>query len=150
MKNLLSIAILLLVFMACTPKNKTTKTLEEPIYTIIGTWKLVYGEVKENDSLTVRDVSKVEFIKIINKTHFAYFNQGYQEPRNFYGAGGTYILKGATYTEKLTYTAWEDYRDQSFPFTIEIKKDSLIQYGIEEVKEKGIKRYVLEKYVRVP
>ncbi len=146
------LVLLTLLFISCNKQiEKEVKLMPEVkiANSIVGTWKLVYGSVKENDSLTIKDVSKSEFIKIINETHFAYFNQAYNEPRNFYGAGGTYTLKDDTYTEKLTYTAWDDYRGRSFPFTVKISKDSLIQFGIEEVKEKNIKRYVVEKYIRI-
>jgi hypothetical protein len=143
-----SMILLILFFISCS-KQKENLAKIKTVNNIVGTWKLVYGEIKENDSLIVRDVSKSDFIKIINDTYFAYFNQGYQEPRNFYGAGGTYTLKNNIYTEELTYTAWEDYRNQKFPFTIEIRNDSLIQHGVEELKGKNIKRYVVEKYIRI-
>jgi hypothetical protein len=150
MKNLSIILLITLFISSCNEKNQNLiKTELIMANKIKGTWKLVYGSVKENDSLSLRDVSKSEFIKIINETHFAYFNQAYNEPRNFYGAGGTYSLEDNIYTEKLTYTASDDYRDRSFPFTVKITKDSLIQFGIEEVKEKNIKRYVVEKYIRI-
>ncbi|WP_025667323.1 hypothetical protein [Aquimarina megaterium] len=35
------------------------------------------------------------------------------------------------------------------PFTIEIKRDSLIQYSIEEIKEANIKKYIVEKYIKI-
>jgi hypothetical protein len=150
MKNLSIVLLIALLITSCN-ERKQNLTKSEPIIAnkIMGTWKLVYGSVKENDSLTIKDISKSDFVKIINESHFAYFNQAYNEPRNFYGAGGTYTLKNNTYTEKLTYTAWDDYRDRNFPFTVKISKDSLIQFGIEEIKEKNIKRYVIEKYIRI-
>ncbi len=146
MKSILIIAFAVFVFITCDNNNES---IQKSNNDIIGTWKLIYGEVKENDSLTIKDISESDFVKIINKSHFAYFNQGHQEPINFYGAGGTYTLENNIYTEKLSYTAWGDYRNRNFSFTVEISKDSLIQYGIEEVKEKGIKRYVIEKYIRI-
>ncbi len=150
MKRLSIVLLITLLITSCNEEKENLKNIKSKTTPkIMGTWKLAYGSVKENDSLTIKDVSKSEFVKIINETHFAYFNQAYNEPRNFYGAGGTYTLENNTYTEKLTYTAWEDYRDRSFPFTVKITKDSLIQYGIEEIKEKNIKRYVEEKYIRI-
>ncbi len=140
------IIFLAFTIIGCTNSNEAT---QKPEKGIVGTWKLVYGEVKENDSLTVRDVSKSDFIKIINETHFSFLSQTYQKPITFYGAGGTYTLKGSIYTEKLTHCDWDDYRGKNFPFTVKITKDSLIQYGVEEIKEKNIKRYVVEKYIKI-
>ena len=149
MKKILTL-LFILILISCNKQPKTQVKKEvKPANSIAGTWKLVYGEVKENDSLTVKDVSKSDFIKIINYTHFAFFNQAHEAPGDFYGAGGTYTLKGDTYTEKLIYTDMEDYRDKSFPFTVRITKDSLIQHGVEEIKDKNIKRYIVEKYIRI-
>ncbi|MDO5978095.1 lipocalin family protein [Flavivirga spongiicola] len=147
MKGLYIIVFLTLI--ACKKEEKVTEVDKHKTNGIIGTWKMVYSEIKEGDSLQVKDLSKSEFIKIINKTHFAYFNQNKEAPRNFYGAGGTYTLKNNKYIETLTYAAWDAYRDKDFPFTIEIKKDTLIQYGVEEIKEANIKKYIVEKYIKI-
>ena len=81
----ISMVLLILSFISCSKQKENLVNPEvSAANNIIGTWKLVYGEVKENDSVSVRDISKSDFIKIINETHFSYFNQGYQEPRNFY------------------------------------------------------------------
>jgi len=36
---------------------------------------MVYAEIIENDSLKLKDLSNTSFIKIINKSHFSFFNQ---------------------------------------------------------------------------
>ncbi|MEN7551295.1 hypothetical protein AAG747_25480 [Rapidithrix thailandica] len=155
MKNQILISFLVtLLFGACHPKEnaqtiqetKTPVTISENPHPLLGTWKMVYGEIREKDSLQVKDMSKSEFIKIINDSHFAFFNQ---EPGNFYGGGGTYSLNGDQYTETLSYTGAEEVRGHSFPFTIEIKGDSLIQYGRELVEEANMDRHIVEKYIRV-
>ena len=127
------------------------KTPERPAYRndIEGTWQLVYGQVKENDSLIIKDLSKSSFIKIINDSHFAFFNQVEDDASKFYGGGGTYKINGDDYIETLTYTSALDFKNHEFPFKIEIKGDTLIQSGVEEIKEAGIKREIVEKYVRV-
>ena len=116
---------------------------------INGTWQLFYGSIKEGDSLKIRDVSKSNFIKIINDSHFAFFNQENESSENFYGGAGTYTLSGDTYIESLDYIANEDIRGHKFPFTLEIKGDTLIQYGHEKVESANIDRYIVEKYLRV-
>ncbi|WP_034041808.1 hypothetical protein [Wocania ichthyoenteri] len=136
--------ILILVSHNCTNKKDIN-----PNNAIKGTWKMVYAEVKENDSLKIKDLTHTSFIKIINDTHFAFFNQENNSVNNFYGGGGKYILKGNNYTEVLNYIGIETLKNHEFPFTIRIKGDTLIQKGIEEVKEAGINREILEKYVRI-
>ena len=41
---------------------------------IIGSWKLMYADVLENESLQIKDMRNTEFIKNINDSHFAFFN----------------------------------------------------------------------------
>ena len=131
--------------------SSCTKSSEKLVHRndIEGTWQLVYGQVKENDSLIIKDLSKSSFIKIINGSHFAFFNQVEDDAGQFYGGGGTYTINGDDYVETLTYTSALDFKDHTFPFEIEIKGDTLIQSGIEEIKEVGIRREIVEKYVRV-
>ena len=130
-------------------RNNEKCARAEPINKIIGTWKMVYADIKENDSLQIKDLTKSKFIKIINETHFAFFNQNFTDATLFYGGGGTYKLENDSYIEKLQFTSVNEVRDHEFPFTIEIKNDTLIQYGLEEVKEANIKRYIVEKYIRI-
>ncbi len=126
------------------PKERLTNSKE-----IVGSWKLVYGEIKEEDSIQVKDLSKSNFIKLINKDHFAFFNQPTNGGDGFYAGGGSYSLDGNNYVEKLEYIAVDEVRGHEFQFQIEIKGDTLIQSGIEDVPEAGIKRHIIEKYVRI-
>jgi hypothetical protein len=146
MKQILILSIGMLTIIACQPQTTEIKNIPSPI---IGTWQLVYGEVKQDDSVTVNDLSKTEFIKIINETHFAFLNQNKADNEGFYAGAGTYTLTGNDYVEKLDYIRTAEYRGHTFPFTVEFKGDSLIQYGLEEIKEDNIKRYIIEKYIRV-
>ncbi len=50
-----------------------------------------------------------------------------------------HILDGDKYVEILDYIKNKNIRGHRFPFTIQIKGDSLIQNGLEEVKEANIK-----------
>ncbi len=152
MKNFLAVIATTIVMCSCVQKEGKVKP--EPIKmvesnSIVGTWRLVYGEVKEKDSVTIKDLGTSEFIKIINNTHFAFFNQKPGTAESFYGGAGTYSLKGTDYIETLDFIGVENIRGHQFPFTIEVKGDSLIQHGLEEVKEANIKRYIIEKYIRV-
>lgn len=147
MKQLIILLIFLLSISSCK-KSKEIKSIENP-NRIIGTWQLVYGEIKEGDSVQIKDLSKTIFIKIINKDHFAFFNQIENEEEGFYSGGGTYSLKGKDYTEKLKYISLSSLREEEFHFTVEFKGDTLIQSGLEDVKEANIKRYIIEKYIKV-
>ncbi|AUS06558.1 hypothetical protein [Pseudotamlana carrageenivorans] len=93
---------------------------------ISGTWKMVYAKIIENDSTMVKDLSHTEFIKIINDSHFAFFNQDLNNDENFYGGGGTYLLNGDDYQEVLSYTSAKHLKDHSFSFKVQFKGDTLI------------------------
>ncbi|WP_103070312.1 hypothetical protein [Aquimarina sediminis] len=149
MRKQITLFACIFIFIACNNSKPA------PIQTVIkdskleGAWKMVYGEIKEGDSLQIKDMSTSDFVKIIGKDHFAFFNQDHINADGFYGGGGSYTLQGDTYTETLQYTGVEAVRGHKFPFTIEIKGDTLIQHGLEEVKKANIKRYIVEKYVRL-
>lgn len=116
---------------------------------IVGTWELVYAETIENDSLEIKDLANTRFVKIINNSHFSFFNQDENNSENFYGGAGIYTLNGNDYAETLTFIATDALRDHEFPFKVEFKGDTLIQSGIEEVKAAGLKRTITEKYIKI-
>lgn len=151
MKNIACLFLIGLFIFSCKkdkePLNTNEKTSDK--INITGTWKLVYGEIKEKDSVEIKDLSNTEFIKIINKDHFAFFNQPKGTSDGFYGGGGSYTLKGNNYKETLKYIGVDAVRGHVFPFTVEIIGDTLVQYGKEEIKEANINRDIVEKYIRV-
>ena len=116
---------------------------------IEGTWKMVYAEMIENDSLKLKDLSNTTFIKIINNSHFSFFNQENDSNKNFYGGAGTYTLEGSNYIETLNFTGEEAIKNHVFPFLIEVKGDTLIQFGTEKVEAEGIDRKIIEKYIKL-
>ncbi len=116
---------------------------------IQGTWKMTYAEVRESDSVQVKDLSSTDFIKIINESHFAFFNQERGTNENFTAGAGTYEFDGSKYTENLDFINFIDYRGHTFTFDVEFRGDSLIQQGHEKIESSGIDRYILEKYVRI-
>lgn len=140
------LAFFLIFLSSCHSKKNDSKI---PTNELIGTWKMVYGDITEYDSVKIKDLSKTEFFKIINNSHFAFFNQVKDKNDGFYGGGGTYTLQGNQYIETLDFIASKGIRGQSFSFTIEFKGDTLIQHGLEEVKKLDIKRHILEKYIRI-
>ena len=114
-----------------------------------GTWKMVYAETLENDSLTIKDLTNVEFVKIINENYFAFFNQQTDSENAFYGGGGTYTLNGNNYSETLSFISVKNLRGHVFPFQIEFSGDTLIQSGIEKVEKANINRKIIEKYIKI-
>lgn len=151
MKKVIPLLLVGLLLSACNKKKESVNAVKETNdrINIIGTWKMVYGEIKESDSVTVKDLSGTDFIKIINEDHFAFFNQPQGTSNGFYGGGGSYNLKGNHYEEILNYVAVDELRGHIFPFKIEVVGDTLIQYGKEEVKAAGINRDIIEKYIRI-
>lgn len=141
MKNTFWFLIILFTFLSCT-QNKSNQSIE-------GTWKMIYAEVIENDSLKTKKLSNTTFIKIINKTHFSFFNQENNSAKNFYPGAGYYFLKGNNYTETLTFTTINAIKNHNFSFNILIKGDTLIQSGIEKVEAIGLNRQIVEKYIRL-
>ena len=144
MKNVINFLTIVLVFISCNPKKTS-----EPKNKIEGTWKMVYAEIVENDSLKLKDLSNTTFIKIINKNHFSFFNQEKSGNKNFYSGAGTYSLKDSNYKETLAFTTIEAIKNHQFSFHVEIKGDTLIQSGIEKVKAAGINRHIIEKYIKI-
>lgn len=133
----------------CGKNNTSDKKENVARHDIVGTWKMIYAEIEKNDSLEIKDLSKSSFIKIINNSHFSFFNQDELDARNSYGGAGTYSVKGNQYVETLSYTSADAIRNHVFSFTIKIAGDTLIQSGIEEVKKAGIKQEIIEKYIRI-
>lgn len=145
---LISFLVLSISLIGC--KGTMTKTTKEGQGSkIIGTWKLVYGDIKTGDSVEIKDLSNTTFIKILNEGHFAFFNQVDNTSDGFYGGGGSYVFDGSTHKETLEYTSLQEIRGHEFTFEVEFKGDTLIQKGLEDVPEIGLKRYITEKYIKI-
>ena len=141
MRQICIVIVVLILGVSC--KNKSSKNAIE------GTWKLIYAETKQGDSIKIKALSNTDFIKIINASHFAFINQDYDNVEGFYSGGGTYTFEENQYVETLSYTSVEIIRNHEFPFTVSIKGDTLIQSGIEDIKEAGINREITEKYIKI-
>ncbi len=127
--------------------SRQQKKAQNP--SIIGSWKLFYNQIKEAGAVQIKDVSKTDFIKIINETHFSFINQPKDSLGDFYAGAGTYTFDGKKYTETLEFIAYKAIRNHQFHFRIEIKGDTLIQYGREKVEAANMDREIIEKYLRI-
>ncbi|GAA4892204.1 hypothetical protein GCM10023311_15820 [Flaviramulus aquimarinus] len=143
MKRTGLVLIVILSLISCSNNDKKAANK------LVGTWDMVYAEMIENDSLKIKDLTNTRFIKIINHSHFSFFNQENNSPKSYYSGAGTYTLNGNSYMETLNFAAVSAIKNHTFPFTIAFKGDTLIQSGIEEVKQAGIKRKIIEKYIRI-
>src|SRR6478609_2292595 len=144
LKKTISILIVTLTIVACN-SNKEQNQIE-------GTWRLVSATATQKDSTFSTFNPKTKMIKILNDSHFAFFNHDLNNGKDstavFFGGGGKYTLKDSVYTESLDYfnnRAWEN---NTFEFVIKIKNDTLIQKGVEKVEKLGVDRIIIEKYIR--
>ena len=128
-----------------------TKPKDNPI---VGSWELISATSIEKDSTFSTFNAKNKMIKIINPTHFAFFNHEIN-PENdslntgFTAGGGEYTLKDSIYTENLEYFIDRKWENNKFEFVVTIKDDTLTQKGVEKLEKLGIERIIIEKYKRV-
>lgn len=120
---------------------------------IQGTWELISATTIKEDTVIEQDLTDKRMIKIINQDHFAFLNhdenKGQDSSAHFVAGGGTYKLVGNQYSEVLEYCNYRKWEGNDFTFTVTLKKDTLIQEGLEEVEELGVKHKIVEKYVKV-
>jgi hypothetical protein len=121
---------------------------------IEGTWKLINGTLIEKSDTTITDYTKDKsFIKVINKTHFAFMGHDLTKGKDsaaFYSSGGgRYELQDSNYTEHLEYCNNRQWEANDFHFTITISNDTLVQQGVEKIDSIGVNRINIEKYVRL-
>jgi hypothetical protein len=148
-----ALAILCIVFAACTTQVKVDPGQSDAPQ-INGTWKLLSGTLIEHGDTVVTDYTrKKSFIKIINNSHFAFLQhdlqQGKDSTASFSAGGGSYTLKGNSYTEHLEYCNDRNWEGHDFTFTLTLSGDTLIQQGIEKIESAGVNRLNIEKYIRV-
>lgn len=149
MKHTAAYLSLLIPFLFFSCKSEQSSHLP-----IEGTWELISATSTEGDSTFSTFDATRTMIKILNPTHFAFFNHAVNARQDstaapFSAGGGTYTLADSTYTEHLDYfvdPAWENH---TFEFVVTIDQDTLMQKGVEKVEELGINRIIVEKYKRV-
>ena len=95
MKNTIVLLLVITFLSSCNDKNKQESTTAKK--DIEGTWRLISAETTEKDSTFSTFDPKTKMIKIINDSHFAFFNHdlnnGKKEGALFFGGGGKYTLK---------------------------------------------------------
>ncbi|SFS54764.1 lipocalin-like domain-containing protein [Sphingobacterium wenxiniae] len=138
------------LFLSC--QNQQVKESQH----LTGNYRLIESiTIKGEDTIhLVVDTTKMEMIKIFNPQYFSFFNhdksKGTDSLNNVFVSGaGTYTLQGETYIENLEYCSYRPWEGKQFTFTLEVKGDSLIQHGMEEIPELGVKQHITEKYVKL-
>lgn len=117
-----------------------------------GTWRLVSATTITKTDTVFTDFTKDQsMIKIINDTHFAFLKHSLKKDTvsGFDAGGGTYTLKKDQYTEHLDYYNDKNWEGKTFDFTVSVSNDTLTQQGLEEVEAAGVKRVIIEKYVKI-
>lgn len=154
MKRTIAYVIITMIVISCsapTQNNQSGKT----IIPLEGTWKLLSGTTIEKGISTVTDYTKdKEFIKIINDSHFAFLSHDLNKGKDsatasFSCGGGRYSLADSLYTERLEYCNDRQWEGNSFDFTVTIAGDTLTQKGIEKIKDIGVDRINVERYIRL-
>lgn len=157
MKIILASVLIMFLLSSCGKKKTGDKNeeFEKPtLLSIAGTWKLLNATVIEKGDTIVTDYTQNKsFIKIINYTHFAFLQHdlknGKDSTASFVAGGGTFTLTDSLYTEHLEYCSMREWEGHEFPFKVILKKDTLIQSGVEIVESAGINRINIEKYVKI-
>lgn len=148
------VLVLMSVLMASCGTQTRPSEPTQSTNPLMGTWRLISGTTIENGDTTVTDYTKnLSFIKIINNTHFAFLKhdltKGKGKSAAYDSGGGTYSLTDSLYTEHLEYCNEREWEDNTFPFTITLRQDTLIQRGIEKVADASVNRLNIERYVRL-
>lgn len=145
----------ILGLLACTANTKPAAPASLPIE---GTWQLLSSAYIKKDTTIRNDAPGTRMIKILNGSHFAFLLHEVRTPgdtlapRSFSAGGGSYTLVNDHYTEHLEYCSARDYEGKDFEFTVALHGDTLIQSGVEKLKEYGIGEEdlpLVEKYIRV-
>lgn len=136
------------MFFSCADSEKNCENK------LLGTWQLESVINIENGDTTLTEYNNgVKGIKMFNKTDFAFFqhdlNMGADSNAIFVSGGGTYQLNGSKYVEQLEYCNYREYENNTFEFELEFKDNKIIQQGVEELPDKGIKRYIIETYSKI-
>ena len=152
MKKKIGIGIICCLLLSCSASVHEDPKTNNPL---IGTWKLISGTtIEKGDTTTTYYDKNLSFIKIINRSHFAFLNHDVNKGKDsaaaaYSSGGGRYTLQDSTYTEHLEYCSDRQWEGNDFNFTINIHNDTLTQKGIEKVESAGVNRLNIEKYVRL-
>lgn len=144
--------IFVVIISSCMNQNQKEESDNLPL-PIEGTWLLVSSKTIVGEDTTFTDYTKGQKgIKIINKTHFSFLrhdlNKGIDSLAIFVCGGGKFSLDGMHYTEYLEYCNYREWEGNKFDFDLTLKKDTLIQQGLEKVEDLGVDQIIIETYIK--
>ena len=151
----ITVGLIAVVILFSNYDSRTASGRPKKLIALVGSWKLISGTIIQKGDTTVTDyTTNKSFIKIINETHFAFLLHDLQKGKDsltatFVAGGGRYELKDSLYTEHLEYCSDRQAESHDFTFTVSIKNDTLVQRGMEEIKETGRSLLNIEQYVRI-
>lgn len=152
MNKLSALSLFALILYSCNSAAPVAPG-EDKHKPIEGTWALQSAATITKGDTVITDYTKSqEMIKIINATHFSFLKHNLKSAKDtsfFEAGGGRYELSDNKYTEHLDYCNFREWEGHSFPFTVTISGDTLLQTGMEKVENLGIDRMIIEKYLRV-
>jgi hypothetical protein len=149
---LLSLSVAITLFSCNEQKSVETKPEETGI---AGTWQLISSrKITKGDTAVTFDAKKLKMIKVLNATHFAFFQHDLNHGKDsasavFSSGGGTYKLDGDKYSEHLEYCNYREWEGHDFTFTLTVKGDTIVQRGIEKIDSLNIDQEIIEEYVRI-
>lgn len=141
------------IYFICCIISCHTKTPPIDRNAMEGTWRLISSTTIEKGDTSVTYYNKNRpFIKIINKTHFAFLyhnlDKGQDSIAIFSAGGGSYSFSNYSYTEHLEYCSDRDWEDHEFNFKISFIGDTMLQTGIEKIENLKVDRMNIERYVK--
>jgi len=91
---------------------------------LVGTWKLVSGQMTRNDSTQTYTAAELSSLKIISPTHFAVFGENSNGSFS-HAFGGAVTITPGTYTESIDYASSPSMKGRKSMFKYEVKGDQL-------------------------
>jgi hypothetical protein len=91
---------------------------------MVGTWKLVSGQLTRNDSTQNYTAANLSSLKIISPTHFAVFGEN-SDGSFSHAFGGSVTITPDTYTESIDFGSSPDMKGRKAVFKYEVKGDQL-------------------------
>ncbi len=95
---------------------------------LVGTWKLVSGNVTVNDSITPYAKTD-DAIKIVTPTHFAVMSQSTTDSSFQHANAGTVKMDDKTYTEEIKYSSGKSLLGKTAKFTYKLEGDKWFTNG---------------------
>jgi hypothetical protein len=152
MKQIIGFIFIIVVLAACNGSTPSDKPVTKKM-ALEGTWQLFSATIIEKGDTVHTDFTKGQsMIKVINSTHFAFLRHDLNKGKDsaiYSSGGGTYTLAGDQYTERLEFCSDREWEGHTFPFSVLLSNDTLVQTGVEKLDNLGINRLNIEKYVRV-